>query len=295
MKKMFKSFIVALTFALIACSFAGCTSSGAPSAVEVSDPIYGFIEADKYIPNTTTMEDATNGTRLQVDTEYFAMIEFDVTSHSDNDGQSLLNVVITFDNLDAMDGTMEEVSTGIVTELTVTDAPTGKNIKTTDLRFKVPSRSSKPKKIGIVVRLKPLNVEESHIKFTFEAEKNADNVEMFDITGSSGFTRNIKIEQVQLETPEMRYEESYRVLYIKNVKNADYYCLYEAATSDPLKDINGNVIYIRSEDFGVGSEIPYPVSNLTPGLHLLQVRAFNNNERNIAPSDFSEVLSIQVG
>ena len=127
MKRVLKG-MLALAFAAVFCMvfFAGCEDMGessvwggesAYSDVDVTDPIYGFIKEEDYDPETFDLENATQWTTFDVDTEYFAVINFVVTSRKDNAGQGLLNVQISFDKLDVLHGTVEDVNTGIVSEL----------------------------------------------------------------------------------------------------------------------------------------------------------------------------------
>ena len=157
--------IIALCFVLTACS-GGTTAGGSAtgsSDIEISDPVFGFIRAEDYDPETFDIETAAQWTTLDVDAEYYLFLTLDIAARRDNDGQSLLNINITFDALNILQGTMEDVSTGMIEEMTFQDANTGNVGKTTTVSFKIPSLSAEPKTINMIVSLQPVKVGESHI------------------------------------------------------------------------------------------------------------------------------------
>ena len=264
--------------------FTSCDGKDGSSDIHISDPVFGFISEENYDPENFDMSSAKNLTSLNVDTSYYLFISFDITAIKDNDGQSLLNLEITFDSLDIMDGTIEDVSTGNVQDMTFKDAATGKAGKTTTSTFKIPADSSEPKTIKMIVKLLPMNLGESHIiiGFKYDAEDHK-------IQGSDGHTKNLEIKQVKIPTPELSVTNS-GLLYWKNVKNADYYLIYENGT--PVKDSTGKEIRIDAAGYDVGSPIYYNIGNDVSGYHYFMIRGFNN-KANILTSDYSNLVEHQ--
>ena len=289
MKKLFNAIVICLVLALSVSVFAACddgtTAGGSAkgsSDIEISDPEFGFIKEEDYDPESFDFDTSQKWTNLDVDAEYYLFIEFSVTSRRNNDGQSLLNVDFTFDALDIMQGTMEDVSTGLIEEMTFNDASTGRPGKTTTISFKIPDKSSKPKTINMIVRLKPMQKGESHIIIGYRY----DAPDQYKLLGSDGYTKNLKIQSVQIVTPELSVTEMGALTW-KNVKNADYYCIFEAGSSTPLTDWNDEVIYIRTEGTSVGGTMIFNVGEFLIGYHALVIRAYSNN-KNIEPSNYSD-------
>ena len=103
------------------------------SDVEIANFNYGFIEEENYKDRETTIADTVRSTNLNVDTIYYCLMEFDVIARELNDGTSLMNVLVKFDNLGVANGTTEEAGTGNMTEMTFTDAGTGSDSKISTL------------------------------------------------------------------------------------------------------------------------------------------------------------------
>lgn len=276
---------VSLLIPLAACS--GTTAGGSAkgsSDIEISTPSFGFVKAEEYDPDPNTFDfndSAPAWTALDVDTDYYLFISLTITSRRDNDGQSMLAIDLTFDALNIMDGTMQDVSTGYIQDMTFTDATTGNIGKTTTISFKIPDKSAEPKTIKMIVALKPVTAGESHIIIGYRYDTSGE----YKLLGSDGYTKNLKIETVKLETPVLTLT-SMGSLSWKNVKNADYYCIYESGQQDPLTDYLGNVIYVKSEGISVGGEMTYNIGEYISGYHNIKIRAFSNNA-NILQSDYS--------
>lgn len=272
---------------------AGGSAKGA-SDIEVTDPVFGFVPEDEYDPETFDFDTAFKYIELAVDTQYMLFISFDVTARRDNNGQSLLNVDFTFDTLDVLDGTMEDVSTGMIQTMVFTDAVTGVTGKTSTVSFKIPDRSASPKTINIIVRLTPLQAGQSHISIGYRYDPSVSDSpgtspENYRLVGSDGHTKNINVKKVKIETPVLGMNETLGFLTWKHVKNADYYCIYEEGNAEPLKDADGETTYVRPNDISIGGEMTYNIGSILTGIHLLRIRAFSNNS-NILASDFSEIL-----
>lgn len=278
--------IIALCFVLTACS-GGTTAGGSAtgsSDIEISDPVFGFIRAEDYDPETFDIETAAQWTTLDVDAEYYLFLTLDIAARRDNDGQSLLNINITFDALNILQGTMEDVSTGMIEEMTFQDANTGNVGKTTTVSFKIPSLSAEPKTINMIVSLQPVKVGESHIIIGYDYDAPSE----YRLLGSDGYTKNLKIQAVKIEAPELSLTEMGSLTW-QHVRNADYYCVYEAGSQNPLTDFLGDVIYITAENTSVGSPMVYNIGEYISGYHALVIRAFSNSS-NILSSDNSNIV-----
>ena len=274
---------ICLTALLLLCCtscFGKKTATGS-SDITVSEPVFGFISEDEY--NADPSADVSKKrTSLDVDTAYFLFISFDITAARNNDGQSLIDINITFDSLNIMEGTIEDVNTGIIENMIFTDATTGNVGKTTTASFKIPSSSSEPKKIEMVVKLRPVNVGESHIIISY----NYDSTDNCKILGSDGYTKNLKINQVKIETPQLTLTNM-GLLTWKNVKNAEYYMIYENGKA--VCDIYGKEIVIDATDYSVGADIYYNIGEHVSGYHYFTIRAYSTN-RNILTSDYSSAV-----
>ena len=274
---------ICLTALLLLCCtscFGKKTATGS-SDITVSEPVFGFISEDEY--NADPSADVSKKrTSLDVDTAYFLFISFDITAARNNDGQSLIDINITFDSLNIMEGTIEDVNTGIIENMIFTDATTGNVGKTTTASFKIPSSSSEPKKIEMVVKLRPVNVGESHIIISY----NYDSPDNCKILGSDGYTKNLKINQVKIETPQLTLTNM-GLLTWKNVKNAEYYMIYENGKA--VCDIYGKEIVIDATDYSVGADIYYNIGEHVSGYHYFTIRAYSTN-RNILTSDYSSAV-----
>lgn len=278
--------IMVLCFVLTACS-GGTTAGGSAtgsSDIEISDPVFGFIRAEDYDPETFDIETAAQWTTLDVDAEYYLFLTLDIAARRDNDGQSLLNINITFDALNILQGTMEDVSTGMIEEMTFQDANTGNVGKTTTVSFKIPSLSAEPKTINMIVSLQPVKVGESHIIIGYDYDAPSE----YRLLGSDGYTKNLKIQAVKIEAPELSLTEMGSLTW-QHVRNADYYCIYEAGSQNPLTDFFGDVIYITAENTSVGSPMVYNIGEYISGYHALVIRAFSNSS-NILSSDNSNIV-----
>ena len=284
-----KRLIAALLVAASILSFASCddgkTSGGSAtgsSDIQVGEPVFGFISEEEYDPATSVIDTSKKWTSLNVDTSYYLFLSFDITAARDNDGQSLIDLNVTFDSLNIMEGTIEDVSTGIIEDMIFTDATTGNIGKTTTASFKIPSLSSQPKTIEMIIKLRPVDVGESHIiiGYDYDTEENCK------ILGSDGYTKNLQIKEVQIAAPELTVS-THGILSWKHVKNADYYMIYENGTA--VTDIFGEPIIISAEGYAVGNEIPYNIGSEVVGFHLFSIKAFSNN-KNILPSSYSNTI-----
>ena len=298
MKKVYKYFIilaVLFSFTLFSCGGGGNQGGGNPagggggsptgsSDIEITDPDFAFVKAEEYDPETFDVTKAPRWTDLDVDSEYYLFLSFDVKAQRDNDGQSLLDVEITFEALNILQGTMEDVATSRVQEMTFTDAQTGNIGKKTTISFKIPSSSAKPKTIKCIVSLKPVTTGKSHIYIGY----NYDTKEGYHILGSDGYTKNLEIKEVQIQEPVLTVSELGSLVW-KNVKNADYYCIFESGNQTPLTDFMGETIKIESDGIAVGGDMRYNIGEFLSGYHVLVIKAYSNNV-NIKTSNYSNSI-----
>ena len=285
MKKVLRILSLALVCAfaviLAACDDgigAGGSAKGS-SDIDISEPTFGFVRQDQYDPETFDPE------KVDVDTSYYLFVNFDITAARNNDGQSLLDVNVTFDNLQIMEGTMEDVSSGLIQNMVIDDAQTGNLSRVNTISFKIPSLSTEPKTIKMIVKLVPMQVGESHIIFGFKYNPSVGTTEEYRLLGSDGRTKNLTIKAVQIGQPALTVASN-GFLSWAHVKNAEYYCIYADGSTDPLQDYDGQDIQISAEGYVVGDEISYNVGQYIEGDHLLRIRAFSNNP-NVTPSSFS--------
>ena len=256
-------------------------SATGSSDIEITDPDFAFVEAEKYDPETFDVTKAAKWTNLDVDTEYYLFLSFQVKARRDNDGQSLLDVNITFDALNILQGKIEDAATGMMEEMTFSDAQTGNVGKKTTISFKIPSLSAEPKNINCIVKLRPVTVGESHIIIGYDYKTSED----YHILGSDGYTKNLKIKAVQITPPTLAVSDLGALTW-NHVKNADYYCIFEAGSQVPLTDWMGETIYIQATGTAVGGQMFYNIGEYLSGYHVLVIRAYSNNE-NINDSNYS--------
>lgn len=286
--KNFMRMIAMLLAALLMCSLVACEDNGitaggsatGSSDITVSEPVFGFISEAEYDPATSVIDTSKKWTALDVDTSYYLFLSFDVTAARNNDGQSLLNLNITFDALNVMDGTIEDVSTGMVSSLTFTDAATGNVGKTTTASFKIPALSAEPKTIEMIVQLRPVDVGESHIIIGYDYDQNGE----YKILGSDGYTKNLKINQVQIDAPTLTVTEPAGMLAWNHVKNAEYYMIY--VDNEPVLDNSNKEIVVSAEGYSVGAEMQFNIRPYVYGYLSVTIRAYSTNE-NILASNHS--------
>lgn len=301
MKRIIKNLTLFLALIFATICFAACDngltkggSARGASDIEIGEPQYGFVKAEDYDAETFSIENSNNWSNLDVDTEYYLIMTFDVTSVQNNDGQSLLHVNITFDALDVMEGTMEEANTGNHQEMYFEDATTGRQGKVTTITFKISPSSAEPKTINMIIKLKPVQVGESHILIGFEYDPSTavGSADDYKMNGSDGHTKNLRIRPVVIEAPVLSVIEGVGSLTWQHVKNADYYQIYSANSQDPLTDFLSEVIKVKAEHTSVGSTMVYNIGEFYTGYQSFRIRAFSNNP-NITASDFSNIVTHQ--
>ena len=213
------------------------------SDVEIDHFEYGFIEEDNYKDRETTIAETKRSLDIKVDTVYYCMMEFNVSARNLNDGTSLMNVLVKFDNLGVANGTTEEAGTGNATEMIFTDAGTGTDSKISTLAYKIPPDPDKPKTIRILVRLVPVTVGESHISVSFEPAEYGE----FKILGEDGFTKNLEVKRVQIEAPVITVDRANLKVKWNHVKHADFYVVYFENKSIEFVDVDPQYTPVGTE------------------------------------------------
>lgn len=288
MKKASKLVFLAFVCCAISIFFSACKKNKTfdSSDIDISDPQFGFVKEDEYDPNNFDINTAANWTTLDADTDYYLFLTFDVTARQNNRGTDILHVNIIFDAINVLNGTMEDVSTGDIVEMPFTDANTGNPGKETKVSFKIPSLSTKPKTINMIIRLKPIQIGESHISIGYEYEAPQG----YNLLGSDGHTKNLKIQAVKIATPVLTVNDMGWLMW-NHVKNADYYRVFVAGSNQPMTDFMGEEITIPAESVTMGSPMTYNISGNADliGYNMLVIRGYSNNP-NIRPSDNSNYI-----
>lgn len=287
MRKTYQFIAMTLLVALLSCSLIGCdsghnrggTATGS-SDIEVSTPQFAFVAEEDYDPNSTVIDYSRKWNDLRVDTSYYLYVKFKITSARDNDGQSLIDLNITFDTIDIMDGTIEEVGTGNVQTLTFKDA-TGNVGKTTTASFKIPAWSDESKEISMTVKLLPVTVGKSHILIGYDYDPDGKGT--YNLLGSDGYTKNLEIKEVQIDAPVIDVDDD-GILFWNHVKNADYYMVY--INGKPVQDDYGQDLVISAEGYSVGGQIRFNIGEYIYGQQTVVMRAFSQNQY-ILPSEYS--------
>lgn len=286
--------ILTLCFTFSACE-SGATAGGSASGssdIEISDPVFGFVRAADYDPETFDIDSASKWTDLELDEEYYLFLTLNVAARRDNDGQSLLSVKVTFDSLNILNGTMEDVGSGLIEEMIFynadADAGTGNMGKTTTVSFKIPSLSAEPKTINMIVRLQPVQVGQSHIIIGYDYDAPSE----YRLLGSDGHTKNLQIKAVKIEAPVLTLTELGSLAW-KHVKNADYYQIFEAGIPEPLTDPKtGEAISVFPDGTSVGGDVYCNIGQYLTGYHQLVIRAFSTRS-GILTSDYSNMIVYQ--
>lgn len=266
------------------------------SDIEISDPVFNLATVEDFDKNGKWNLNA-DAMKLNVDTEYYLNMSFDVEALKDNDGQSMLGVKITFDEVDILSYKMQGIGTGIYSswDSDESDSDTGKIEDVIVMSFRIPHKKSEPMTIDAKIKLKPLKAGDSQMSVNFEYNK-PDGVEIdkndpdakYKILGSDGYTMNIEVKKVKIEAPTLRVDEMGNIRW-NHVKNAVQYKIYEMGSNVPLKNKDGEDIIIEAENFSVGSEMICNIGEHLRDVHIIHIRAFSHNA-SIDPSDYSNFV-----
>ncbi len=234
--------------------------------------------------NDSELKEVAKYSKLSVDTDYLLEIGFKVSANKANDGNKLINIALSFSDINVLDGRLEEVGSGSHTDFTFT-TDQGTQGKKSFVYFKLPSEANAIKEIRIAVKLSPIIHGQSHVSMIFESSDA-----MLVGSDSDGFTKNVEIEQVKLNTPSLTFNNSSLMLIWNHVKNADYYKII--VDGEVLKN-NGKEVIIDSAKYDVNSEIFVNITNYKlVGAHIVKVQAFSNSASYIVSECSNQVTII---
>lgn len=183
------------------------------------------------------------GTELSIDKNYTLELRFSITANSDNDGTQMIDTVLSFADINILNGSIKEAETGKQTVQTPIDSETGVTRKDITLSFKVPDQKDVQKEIIILVGLDPVDTTDSSqmtVAFASEDAKITGN-------GSDGILRSFSISAVSLNAPAIILN-NYTLMW-NHVANATY---YQLVVDGKLTNIT-----IDASEYDAGSLIQY--------------------------------------
>ena len=101
------------------------------------------------------------GTDLSIDTRYTLQLSFVATATASNDGMQYFKTILTFNDINILNGSIKEAETGKQAEITEIDSATGSTRKEIELSFKLPMEKDAQKEITILVDLIPVDVQDN--------------------------------------------------------------------------------------------------------------------------------------
>ena len=218
-------------------------------AVEVSDvkQEIRYIDDDGMITPVLSNE-------LKYRTRYTLELSFVITPNMDSDGTQFLDTVLTFADINILNGSIKEAETGKQDVSQTIDAGTGKTRKDITLSFKIPAERDVEKKVTILVGIDPLEVADSS---SMQVDFKSDDARVL----GDGIIKSYSIVKDFIETPILDYDENDKKLSWNHVKNATYYKLYYNDNKE-LVDYNGNPVIIYANDINVGASITLDATTL---------------------------------
>ena len=155
------------------------------------------------------------GTDLSIDTRYTLQLSFVATATASNDGMQYFKTILTFNDINILNGSIKEAETGKQAEVTTIDSATGSTRKEIELSFKLPMEKDAQKQITILVDLIPVDVQDNSQMLVSFASDDAK------VLGSDGVSKKFTINAVTIGTPTLLYMN--QTLMWAHVKNATYY------------------------------------------------------------------------
>jgi hypothetical protein len=262
-------------------------------AVEISDvkQEVRYIDDDGMITPVVSNE-------LKYRTRYTLELSFVITPNMDSDGTQFLDTVLTFADINILNGNIKEAETGKQDVSQTIDAATGATRKDITLSFKIPAERDVEKKITILVGIDPLEVADSS---SMQVDFKSDDARVL----GDGIMKSYSIVKSPIETPTLTYDYNMLQLSWNHVKNATYYKLYFGDRE--LVDSYGNPYIIYASDLNVGSTMTLTVpmmyslglgvvglsGNITlPNLTTVTIQAFNEDS-NYTASNRSEPVPFE--
>ena len=223
------------------------------------------------------------GTDLSIDTRYTLQLSFVATATAANDGMQYFKTVLTFNDINILNGSIKEAETGKQAEITEIDSATGSTRKEIELSFKIPMEKDAQKQITILVDLAPVDVADNSQMLVSFASDNAR------VLGSDGVSKKFTINAVTIGTPSIIYMN--QTLMWNHVKNATYYKIF----------VNGSVLTIDGSEYiydASGANVGGPIAinivdyiNYIPDLAEVKIQAFSTNN-NFKTSNYSNAVEI---
>ncbi|MBQ8380494.1 MAG: hypothetical protein IJY18_01230 [Clostridia bacterium] len=208
---------------------------------------------------------------LEIGTKYTLKLNFTITATQNSDGNQYFDTVLTFTDINILNGTIKEAETGKQVEQKVIDATSGSERKDIKLSFKVPSEKDVEKQITILVALTPIKVANSSQMLV---DFSSDDAKIL----GDGISRSFSINRATLAKPVLTVDSGNKKISWAAVNNATYYMVYSDTgvtgivinATDALEldlynypDLIGQNIYVQacsdSTDF-IASEKSEPVT-----------------------------------
>lgn len=253
--------------------------SSSKQMVEIGKINYGFVQSED--GSSINPDNTLYLIEFNVGETYFMVIDFSITTVEESDTTNEIDFKITFENVDKLQGWIDDADTGKVTEIPVRDGE-GNNAKEATLTFSVPREAEKTVARRVVIRLEPKTKGHTPIKGVFEGE----NVEILG-DGRDGLTKNIVTRPVQIETPQLSIDKTTGVARWDHVEHADYYKLVVdgVVIEEPIKEV---------DNIAAGTELTWALSELgyTNG-ESIQIVAFSENT-NYTQSNPSNADSVKL-
>ncbi len=223
-------------------------------------------------------------TDLSIDTRYTLQLSFIATATADNDGTQVFKTILTFADINILNGSIKEAETGKQAEITEIDSTTGASRKEIELTFKIPMEKDAQKNITILVDLIPVDVATSSQMLVSFASDEAV------VRGSDGISRTFTINPVVIATPQIQYLSNYGLITWNHVKNATYYRL---VVDNILTDIT-----IDATQYSVGQNIQIDIGDYIARYGLMppcaiQLQACNENS-DYKTSSYSESVTVNI-
>ena len=249
-------------------------------AVEVSDvrQTVRYQDEDGLLVPITSNE-------LKYRTKYTLELSFVITPNMDSDGTQMLDTVLTFADINILNGSIKEAETGKQDVSQTIDAGTGTTRKDITLSFKIPAERDVEKEITILVGIDPLEVADSS---SMQVDFKSDDARVL----GDGIMKSYSIVKDSIDTPALVYNRDTYMISWNHVKNATYYKIY--LNDMDMVDKYGNPYIIYASDINVGANMTLDVLTLVslgygvmdfetgevvvfPQMAKVQVQAFNED------------------
>ena len=235
-----------------------------------------YIDSDGMITPVT-------GSSLSIDKNYTLELKFSITANADNDGTQMIDTILSFADIEILNGNIKEAETGKQAVQTTINSDTGATRKDITLSFKVPEQKDVQKEITILVGLDPMDTADNSqmtVSFASDDARITGN-------GADGILRSFSIEAVSLAAPSLFLNGT--SLMFNHVKNTTY---YRMVVDGVLRDD----IIIDATDYDAGSAIvvelgQYFMNGKIPAIARIQLVACNE-DTNFKNSPYSNEVTV---